>query len=338
MAELVEDRLRLSERSARSRVTESLLFETEAEIARAYGAGEISIMQALLIRRLGSSVSRRPFVDRAREVTWMQLQREYRLLELLKQCDLGRVAGRPFPQASVEEAVIEALGGDREGIEEELKGKGIAPLPAGGSSDPAENPLLMRRLETLVELLVMSQWDEPPRTGDADRQTSAAARREVTIRFWAPVAMAEDLLHVLREVGKSDTPWLPPWAVLVLLFAEVAQIWEQEDPEHRPAHSKILRRDGYRCVIPGCTGRKHLETSHNRPRSLGGTNDPENLSVICHAHHQGGLHTGTVSVTGRAPDRLRFVLGVRRDGPPLLIYNGHKIVKGAFDPWPVPSR
>jgi hypothetical protein len=45
-----------------------------------------------------------------------------------------------------------------------------------------------------------------------------------------------------------------------------------------------------------------------------------------------------VSVTGRAPDRLRFVLGVRRDGPPLLIYNGNKIVKGAFDPWPVPSR
>ncbi len=53
-------------------------------------------MQAHLIRRLASSVLARPFVERAREVTWRQFQREYRLLELLKKCDLERVAASRF--------------------------------------------------------------------------------------------------------------------------------------------------------------------------------------------------------------------------------------------------
>jgi hypothetical protein len=335
MADLVEDRLRLSERSARSRVAESLLFETDEGIARAFAAGEISIMQAHLIQRQGSSAARQPFVERAREVTWRQLQREYRLLEL--KCDLEQVARKPFPQGRVEEALIEALGGDRAAIEEELRERGIAPAYADGSSDPAENPPLMDRLEVLVDMLVRRQWDEIPRTGAADRQTSAAARPEVTVRFWAPRQLADDIEDVMRRFRKLETPWLPMWAAMTLLFARAAAVWELQDPEHVPVRSKILKRDRYRCVIPGCTRRRQLEVSHNRPRSQGGTDDPGNLSVVCHAHHQRGLHGGTVSVTGRAPDALEFMLGLRQDGPPLLIYKGYKLVKGAFGPVTGPS-
>ncbi len=331
MAELVEDRLRLSERSARNRVAESLLFESDEEIARAFGAGEISIMQAHLIRRLASSFSRRPFVERAREVTWRQFQREYRLLELLRKCDLGRVADKPFPQARVEEALIAALGGDREAIEGELLEHGVPPLPPDGSGDPAENPLLMDRLEMLVNLLALRQWDEVPARGEADRQTSAAVRREVTIRFWAPLTIAGDLSNVMNRYRKQERPWIPMWAAMTVLFAQVTEIWEQQDPERRPVRSKILKRDHYRCVIPGCTSRSHLETSHNRPRSQGGTNDPANLSVVCHTHHHRGIHAGYVAISGRAPHALRFVLGLRRDGPPLMIYKGNRLVKGPFD-------
>jgi hypothetical protein len=331
MAELVEDRLRLSERSARNRVAESLLFESDEEIARAFGAGEISIMQAHLIRRLSSGFSRRPFVERAREVTWRQFQRESRLLELLRKCDLGRVADRPFPQARVEEALITALGGDRESIEIALFQHGIPPLPPDGSGDPAENPILMDRLEMLVHLLALRQWDEVPATGEADRQTSAAARREVTIRFWAPDRIAGDLSNVMNRYRKQERPWIPMWAAMTVLFAQVTEVWEREDPERRPVRSKILKRDHYRCVIPGCTSRSHLETSHNRPRSQGGTNDPGNLSVVCHTHHHRGIHAGYVAIGGRAPHALRFVLGLRREGPPLLIYKGNRLVKGPFD-------
>ncbi len=334
MAELVEDRLRLSERSARNRVAESLLFESDEEIARAFAAGEISIMQAHLIRRLSSSFSRRPFVARAREVTWRQFQRESRLLELLRKCDLGRVADKPFPQARVEEALIAALGGDRESIEIALFQHGIPPLPPDGSGDPAENPILMDRLEMLVHLLALRQWDDVPATGDADRQTSAAARREVTVRFWAPLTVAGDLSNVMNRYRKQERPWIPMWAAMTVLFAQVTEIWEQQDPERRPVRSKILKRDHYRCVIPGCTSRSHLETSHNRPRSQGGTNDAENLSVVCHTHHHRGIHAGYVAIGGRAPYALRFMLGLRREGPPLLIYKGNRLVKGPFDAAP----
>jgi hypothetical protein len=330
MAELVEDRLGLSERSARDRVAESLLFETDEGIARAYAAGEISIMQARLIRKLGSSVSRRPFMGRAREVSWRQFQREYRLLELMKKCGLESVARRPLPDARIEEALIGALGGDREAIETELREHGIPPLSPDGSADPVENPLLMERLEMLVHLLVLRQWDDPPRTGDADRQMSAAARLETTVRFWAPKHIADDLLAVLEEVGHRETPWFPKWAVMTLLFEEVSRIWEREDPERTPGQRRIMMRDHYRCMVPGCTRRARLEAHHIVPRSQGGTNDAENLIALCHEHHR-LVHAGHVRITGRAPDRLRFELGLQPNGPPLLIYNGERIVKGAFD-------
>ena len=71
--------------------------------------------------------------------------------------------------------------------------------------------------------------------------------------------------------------------------------------------------------------------SHNRPRSLGGTNDPENLSTVCNGHHQHGIHKGYLRITGRAPHALEFALGLRPGTAPLLIYRGNKLVKGAFD-------
>jgi hypothetical protein len=103
------------------------------------------------------------------------------------------------------------------------------------------------------------------------------------------------------------------------------------DPERKPVQAKILKRDHYRCVIPGCTNRSQLEVSHNRPRSLGGTSDPANLSTVCHRHHQHGIHAGYVSIKGRAPHGLEVELGLRHDGPPVLVYRGNKVVKGAFD-------
>lgn len=332
MADLVEDRLDLSERAARDRVAESLMFESDEEIARAYATGEITILQAHLIRRMASSVRRKPFMDRAREVTWRQFQREYRMLELLRKCGLDRVARDPLPQAKVEEALIEALGGDRNAIEKDLLANGASPLPEGGSSDPAENPILMDRLETLLELLALRLWDEVPSLGTLDRQAFASSRRPVTIRFWVPLQVGNGLLHVIEKFRTRERPYIPKWAAMALFFADVWRYWRLEDPERRPAQAKILERDHYRCVIPGCTSRSQLEVSHNRPRSLGGTNAPWNLSTICHTHHHHGVHVGYVNITGRAPHALEFRMGLRPDGPPLLIYRGNKRIKRPFGP------
>ncbi|MFH1144375.1 MAG: HNH endonuclease [Candidatus Eisenbacteria bacterium] len=330
MAEMVEDRLNLSERSARNRVAESLLFEGDAEIEEAFGRGEITLMQAHLIKRFAHGAQVGPFVERARRVTWRQLRRESRLLDLLRRCNLGRLARRPLPQEQVEEVLIEALGGDREEVERTLRGRGIPALPEDGSADPAENSILMERLEALVELLAVTKWDGVSDATGADRQTFAAGDREIRIRFWAPKPVAEDFLAVIDRFRKKHRPRIPIWAAAVLLFAGAVEEWERQDPERRPVQAKILRRDRYRCIIPGCINRDRLEAHHNRPRSQGGSDDPSNLSTICHRHHRHGIHAGYVRITGKAPHALRFELGRRRDGPPLLILAGEKIIARAL--------
>lgn len=46
-----------------------------------------------------------------------------------------------------------------------------------------------------------------------------------------------------------------------------------------------LNRDGhFHCAIPNCPG-DDLELHHKLPLALGGTNDIDNLMVLCHDHH-----------------------------------------------------
>ncbi len=61
----------------------------------------------------------------------------------------------------------------------------------------------------------------------------------------------------------------------------------------------IHRRDGGRCKMPGCRSTRCLEIHHIVPRSLGGTNDPEKLALICDGCHA-ALHRGLITVTGTA--------------------------------------
>jgi hypothetical protein len=280
------------------------------------------------------------FVERARETTWRQFQREYRMLTLMRKCNLGRHALRPLSKGDIEETLIEALGGDREAIEEALQLRGIPPLPPGGSTDPAENPILMDRLETMVQLLALRQWEEIPGTGEADRQTLAYLQAKTTTRFPLPRQTYIDLKHVLSGYCCVEVrPPLPPrirrvpeWAAMAMLFQEAKKVWDQHDPERVPVRAKILERDHYRCVVPGCARRDRIEAHHIEPRSQGGSNDAGNLAALCHGHHQHGVHEGYVRIRGTAPHALRYELGKRRDGTPLLIYRGNRLVRGPFEP------
>ena len=198
----------------------------------------------------------------------------------------------------------------------------------------------MDRLETMVQLLALRQWAEVPETGEADRQTFAYQRAETWTRFPLPRQTYIDLKQVLWAYRREEStarlpdriPRMPEWMALAMLFSEVTEIWEQQDPERVPVRVKILERDRYRCVVPGCTRRDHLETHHIKPRSHGGSNDPGNLAVLCHGHHQHGVHTGHLKIGGTAPHALCYELGKGRDGSPLLVYRGNRLVRGPFDP------
>ena len=50
----------------------------------------------------------------------------------------------------------------------------------------------------------------------------------------------------------------------------------------------------------------------------GGGEEDENKISLCAVHHLQCVHKGWVRVTGKAPDQLRWQLGVRPGRPPLL--------------------
>jgi hypothetical protein len=67
----------------------------------------------------------------------------------------------------------------------------------------------------------------------------------------------------------------------------------------------VWRRDGGRCVVPGCRSTRHIEVHHINWRSRGGDNSAGNLACLCFAHHA-ALHDGKLMITGRVPNGLVF--------------------------------
>jgi hypothetical protein len=105
------------------------------------------------------------------------------------------------------------------------------------------------------------------------------------------------------------------------------QVWSERDARAR-RDQRIFERDGWRCAVPGCTSHRNLQVHHVVFRSHGGGDEPENLITLCAWHHQRGVHGGLVRIAGRAPDRLRFELGLRDGEPPLMVYeSGDRLVR-----------
>jgi hypothetical protein len=103
----------------------------------------------------------------------------------------------------------------------------------------------------------------------------------------------------------------------MLELASVA--WTLRDPAARRA-DPVIERDGYRCVVPGCTSRRNLHDHHVVYRSAGGSDAAENRVTHCAFHHQRCVHAGLLRVRGCAPEALVFELGVRAGAPPLARY------------------
>jgi len=65
----------------------------------------------------------------------------------------------------------------------------------------------------------------------------------------------------------------------------------------------IWRRDGGKCTVPGCRSTHNLDVHHIIAREAGGSHDPDNLTLLCEAHHT-QLHEGLITITGKAPNTL----------------------------------
>lgn len=67
----------------------------------------------------------------------------------------------------------------------------------------------------------------------------------------------------------------------------------------------VLRRDGGRCVVPGCRHATWVDVHHLETRVDGGGHDPGNLVILCGAHHR-ALHRGELSLERTAEGGLAF--------------------------------
>jgi hypothetical protein len=168
----------------------------------------------------------------------------------------------------------------------------------------------------------------PPEAGARlvrpERQTCAPevwAPCDAVITFSGPASVI-GLLRAAIGAFAPPSPGAPPWMALEKLLLHVEAEWTRQ-PRHR---DPVFARDGWRCAVPACTSRCNLHDHHLRFRSAGGDNTPENRITMCAWHHLRGIHGGTVRAWGRAPDALRWELGVRPKGPPLMRLDGDRYV------------
>ena len=196
----------------------------------------------------------------------------------------------------------------------------------------------VRRLEEDVDRALVLRELEPPqaeRPVQRERQTGAhaiaseaspetscfvfTAPREVALFIRAAICTVRK--HIERRTGRLPTAGEAVAAMIEHAF----DTWGVNDP-HVAREHRVFARDTWRCTVPGCSSFRNLQDHHVVFRSAGGSEDLSNRTTLCAWHHQRGVHAGRVRCTGRAPDGLRFDLGLRADRAPLVSYGSGDIL------------
>jgi HNH endonuclease len=152
VSEFLVSALKMSKRTAARFLSEAWTFEDNPELASAFSSGRIGLGQAYLVNRVALASNLGAFIRRAESVTHLQFEREVRFLERLKDylpSAARRLAG-PLPLDGLEEALkdrLRDLGWTEAAIEERVGTYEV--------DDPAVDPVLMRRLEALLEMVAL---------------------------------------------------------------------------------------------------------------------------------------------------------------------------------------
>ncbi len=324
--------LGLSERAALEHYWAGCQFQFDHTIADAYIRGDIGLSH-VVNWKLQSASTGTGWIRRARSVTCRQLRREMQFLRRLNEVLTAGPFGPPelLPDPAVEAALRKRLfkaGWGPGKLDRELEQRGLLD-PPGASKDPAENPAVMDRLETMLDMVILSICrtvsDDDPEV--RYRKTLSTPGRHHRVVIWARPEIRERWGRACRAVRRVTGAW-PEWAVAVLVARVAMNEWERQDPDRTPTERRILERDGYRCQAPGCSSRSGLESHHIRFRSQGGSNTPSNRVTLCHAHHHHAIHAGTLRVSGRAPHALLWEFGCAPGAGPLWVYRGERLVRG----------
>ena len=140
----------------------------------------------------------------------------------------------------------------------------------------------------------------------------------VSVSFRAVPEAAKFFLDALEAcrvlAGRKLADWQCADIFLDGFFAAYARL----GPKRFDVKYKALVRDGFRCQVPGCSGRCRLNGHHAVFLSRNGPNILINIITVCERHH-GLIHKGYITVTGTAPHGLIWRIGVTKDGGALLV-------------------
>jgi len=126
---------------------------------------------------------------------------------------------------------------------------------------------------------------------------------------WVPRRVAGLLALACSAARKAAGRWMSDGECLGRIAAHFVEVWKPLLDERSTVQKRVLERDRGLCQVPGCS-RPAVHAHHIQFRSAGGGDEPENLVSLCAVHHLRGVHMGYLRVRGRAPDRLRWELGV----------------------------
>jgi hypothetical protein len=257
------------------------------EIARAWHEGRLPPNRAKLLVQVASRDTEPAWVEHATTVSLDRLELEVNWNLALRSVMSTReylelTGGTPHPEIASEVMRLdwEEFFGVHEAERRQAQGSGSE--PGGACVEDGETSGL--ELEPVVRVA----FSAPPRVAAAFR---AAIRRT-------------------REASGANLDDGECVARMLIAFAH----------EHAGRRSvtdrkrwEVLERDGWRCALPNCRMRSHLQVHHVRFRSEGGSDERENLITLCVGCHR-LIHEGHVLVSGAAPDALVVRVGRLPDG------------------------
>jgi hypothetical protein len=313
LGEFSTEVLGASPRRTRYLVSLDRRLDTLPQVRDAYRRGLVTWCQARLLIRVVRPGTESRWIRYARKVTVRRLE------EVVTSCEIQTALANPTAEGS---------GGGNDSDRRDRTGFGPLPPVEPEPGGPVWHTSAPRSVDPPLPL-TFGTGSQPLRRPDLPPDPGRARHR---ITFYAPADVARLWQSAIAACRASAGTHLREWECLLVFVDAMRETWEDPgDPEWRRRY-RILERDGWRCKVPGCTSRGHLNAHHIIFRSHQGDNDEGNLVTLCVGHHQAGLHQRRISCSGRAPDALWWELGRRQGAPPLARYFGDRIAGAGARP------
>jgi len=301
----VRERLGMAPRSARALLRLERACRRSAPLRRAWRSGALAVSKAQALVAVVLAPGSAPWVAawlaRAGDVTVRRLEDDVDHALATGTLDPAALPELPVPPTDELGRVLPA------GVQNGER-------TTGGVPEPATDAL--------------GRATAPPGVQNGERTTGGTGgagswRWRDCVRIHAPVEVVNllraCLCTVQRRIERAAGRPSSRAEALEAILDHVLATWAAAGLGGRraiPPEHRVFARDGWRCVVPGCTSHRNLQAHHVRFRSAGGSDALFNLATLCAAHHQRGVHGGHLRIHGTAPGRLRFEmpLGTWRSG------------------------